>query len=54
MKRGVAMLAVLALALLLLLPLLHFGGLLAAGTMRTGLFAATLLWFASAPFWMRR
>jgi len=45
-------LSAVALLLLLLFPLLYFGGLISLPLAKTGLFVVTILWFASAPLWM--
>jgi hypothetical protein len=43
-----------ALLVLLLLPLLHFGGLVSLPQTKAGLLIMTLFWFASATLWMGR
>ena len=42
-----------ALLILLLLPMLHVGGVVSAAASQQGITFGTLLWFATAPFWMR-
>lgn len=41
-----------ALLVLLLLPLLHFGGFVSLPLTKAGLLVVTILWFASAALWM--
>ncbi len=41
-----------ALAAVVILPVAFFADRLALERVQTGLLAATLLWFASAPLWM--
>jgi hypothetical protein len=47
-------LSYLALALLFLAPVLYFTGTIAKPPMQTAMLIATVLWFATAPFWMGR
>jgi hypothetical protein len=52
MNRVTQILSLLALLLLLALPLMHLGALIAAAPMKFGLLVATILWFCSAPIAM--
>ena len=46
--------SVLALAVLFVLPVLHAAGMAPAGTGRAGILVGTIVWFATAPFWIKR
>jgi hypothetical protein len=48
------LLSYLALAALFAAPVLYFTGSLAKPPMQATMLIATLLWFATAPFWMGR
>ena len=52
-KRVLMSLAFLGLVVLLVLPILQIAGVVTAGASRWGITIGTLLWFATAPFWMR-
>jgi hypothetical protein len=47
-------LSFIALATLLAAPVLYFAGSISKAPMQTTMLIATLLWFATAPFWMGR
>jgi hypothetical protein len=53
MKAALMAISLLALAILLLLPLMHACGAASLEASRTGMAFGTLGWFATAPFWMR-
>lgn len=54
MQLTLKLLSYLSLAALLGAPVLYFNGTLAKPPMQTAMLVATLLWFATAPFWMGR
>ena len=53
MKRVLMALSFLGLIVLLVLPALQFVGAASAELSRWGISVGTVLWFATAPFWMR-
>jgi hypothetical protein len=53
MKAALITISMLALAVSLVLPLLHAFGAASAEASRTGMVLGTLAWFATAPFWLR-
>jgi hypothetical protein len=53
MKKALMSISLLGLAILLILPALQFTGVASAQTGKWGIQIGTLLWFATAPFWMR-
>ena len=53
MKTAMMAVSFLALVVLLLLPTLHAAGAVSAAVSQHSITAGTLLWFATAPFWMR-
>ena len=53
MKRVLMSLSLLGLTVLLALPALQFTGAASAEFSRWGITVGTVLWFATAPFWMR-
>jgi len=52
MKKPLQILSLLALLGVIVPPVLYLTGMLEKPPMKTAMFASTLLWFATAPFWM--
>jgi hypothetical protein len=53
MKKVLMSLSIFGLAVLLALPAMQIAGVASAELSRLGITIGTVLWFASAPFWMR-
>ena len=53
MKRAAQIVSALALAATILAPLLFYAGRLSLSETKTWMLISTLVWYASAPLWMR-